>query len=265
MSTLMNDWHRHSTRVAAWRLDHSGSTFELTVKPRSGPIRVMGSIRLADGLLRIDSAGAVQMSFGIDTDGIEISGGHRDPRLLSRTFPGVEGNAVIPFESTRVIDQGAGRLHVTGRLAVGAKHVPLDFAARVTITGGSLEIAGTAVVDHRRLGMTWLPAGPLKAPTEVVLRARLIPITDHDPRATTAMARAPAPPADQQPLSLHGRSIREPHRPLTIDATRQPKRLYAALDLPTPPPDLPARRGSKSSLDPSPPVVSVGIDTPTAW
>ena len=50
-----------------------------------------------------------------------------------------------------------------------------------------------------------------------------------------------------------------------LKGVTDPKRLYAALDLPTLPSDQPTRRGSESSLSPSPPVVSVGIDTPTAW
>ena len=67
MRTLVNRSHRLSTRDAAWKLS-SGSTFELTVKPRSGPIRVAGSVRLVDGLLQIDSAGEISIHGCAPTD-----------------------------------------------------------------------------------------------------------------------------------------------------------------------------------------------------
>lgn len=71
--------------------------------------------------------------------------------------------------------------------------MPLEFEAQVTRTGGTLELVATTVVAHRRLGLTWIPAGPLKAPTELVVRARLIPHTGDGREAARAPARSPRP------------------------------------------------------------------------
>jgi polyisoprenoid-binding protein YceI len=197
MSTLVNSSHRLSTRDAAWQLS-TRSTFELTVKPRSGPIRVAGSIRLIDGLFQIDSAGEISIAVTVDTAGLVIHGERRDPRLRSHRFPDLAGHAFVRFESTRVSDDGTGLLHVTGVLAAGTKRVPLEFLARVMNTDGSLELSATAVVNHRRLGLVWVPAGPLKVPTELVIRTRLIPVTADERASTTARRR-------RRPLAINSR------------------------------------------------------------
>jgi hypothetical protein len=52
----------------------------------------------------------------------------------------------------------------------------------------------TLAIAHRKLGLHWLPAGPLKAPTELVLRARLAPVLrtsayTHAPKRTGSLDR----------------------------------------------------------------------------
>lgn len=193
MSNLTNSSDWLSTGETTWRLDHPSSTFELTVKPRSGPVHVAGSLRLVDSLLRIDSNGEIQITATIDTSSVEIEGERYDPRLRFPAFPDVKRNAAVRFKSTRVIEQGAGRLRVIGELAAGVKCVPVEFTARVKNTNGSLEIDATMAVNHRRLGMPWLPGGPLKAPSELVVRADLSPTEGHVPSATTAVPRRRRP------------------------------------------------------------------------
>ena len=158
-----------------------------------GPIRVAGAFRRADGLLRFDTEGDIRIRFTIDTAGLEFRDEQTDPRPRSYSLPGFAAGPVMRFESTHVADHGAGRLHVIGQLAVGARCTPLELEVRAIEVNGSLEVTATAIVDHRRLGLTWIPAGPQKAPTELAVRARLIPITDAARHGSVAVGRRRRP------------------------------------------------------------------------
>jgi hypothetical protein len=167
------------TRAAAWRLDRSGVTFELKVKPRHGPVTIAGAVSRIDGTLQIDTDGQLGIRFLMDISSVR----HRrrdDPRLdvhLRRALD--SSRRLILFETDRMTkrEPGAGRFRVRGhlRIGAGARRVPMEFDATLTRRGNSLWLVARIPVDHRRLGLTWLPSGPLKAPTEVVVRARLVP------------------------------------------------------------------------------------------
>ena len=213
MSTALNDHRLLSTRGAAWRLEPLSSTFELKVRHRFGPIFVARSFRRVDGLLQFDTSGDIRVGLTIDTATLEAPGERSDPRSRGPRFPDVGASPVTRFESTRVTDHGAGRSHVAGRLSVGGRWMPLEFGVRVTMHEGSLEVRATTVVNHRRLGLTWIPAGPLKAPTELVVRARLIRVTDDEARGSIAIARGRRSTAVNSRYSfMGGRSARPADR-----------------------------------------------------
>jgi hypothetical protein len=170
-----------------------------------GPICVAGGFRRADGLFRFDTAGDIRIRFTIDTAGLELRDEQNDPRSRSYNLPGFASGPVVRFESTAVADHGAGRLHVIGQLAVGARCMPLEVGIRAMEVDGSLDVMATALVDHRRLGLTWIPAGPLKAPTELAMRARLIPITDAARRGSVGIPRRRRPTAVNSRYSFMAR------------------------------------------------------------
>jgi polyisoprenoid-binding protein YceI len=203
-STASNEHGPLTTRRAAWALDPSSATFEVKIKHRLGPIRVASSCRV-EGVLQRGAAGDIGIRFTIDAAGVHGPDERNDPRSRSHRLPNVGAGTIARFESTRVTDEGAGLLHVTGQLVLGTKCVPLELAVRLTKVGDALEVRAATAADHRRLGLTWIPVGPLKAPTELVMRARLIPITDDEARGSTAMARRRRPTAVNNRYSFMAR------------------------------------------------------------
>jgi hypothetical protein len=48
----------------------------------------------------------------------------------------------------------------------------------VTAVGEEFEIEATALVDQRRLGMTWSPLGLVRASSKLIVRGRLVRTED---------------------------------------------------------------------------------------
>jgi polyisoprenoid-binding protein YceI len=170
---------RRRTKAAAWKLDRSGVTFELKVKPRHGPITFAGAFSRIEATLQIDADGRLTIRSLIDASSVRYRRGE-DPRLDMHLRRALDSSRpLILFETEQMSEpaSGAGRFHVGGhlRIGAGAPPVPVQLDATVSRTGNSLRFVGRIPVDHRRLGLAWLPSGPLKAPTEVVVHARLVP------------------------------------------------------------------------------------------
>jgi hypothetical protein len=157
-----------------WRLDPSQLVSTVTVKHRSGPVTYVARATVELGLVRV-TPGHVQVDLVLDADSIAAAGS-RDPRWQAYTELLRDAGSVVQFESSRVTAVSPGLTRMTGRLQVGRRRLAVGFELRTTERNGAVEIVATLAVAHRRLGLHWLPAGPLKAPTELVLRARLAPV-----------------------------------------------------------------------------------------
>jgi polyisoprenoid-binding protein YceI len=178
MTATLEQRRPRRAKPAVWRLGRAGLTFELKVKPRHGPVTVAGVLSRIDGTVEIDADGRLGIRSLIDTSSVQHRTGG-DPRLDVHVRRTVESSRpLILFESQKTVRESAtGRFRVKGHLRIGARarRIPMELHATVNRTGTSLSLVGRIPVDHRRLGLTWLPAGPLKAPTEVVVRADLVP------------------------------------------------------------------------------------------
>jgi hypothetical protein len=62
---------------------------------------------------------------------------------------------------------------MTGELEAAGRAIPLDLVAAVEEGDERLELAASANVDARELGMTWSPAGNLRTPVALDVRACL--------------------------------------------------------------------------------------------
>jgi polyisoprenoid-binding protein YceI len=170
-----------TARMQRWVVDRSGSMFELLIKHRSGPIRIAGTAGLVEADFEIDAAGAGagRLAFTIDTARLGVTSS-RDPRARGNRLLEVARGTLVRFESSKVRSIEPGVIGVSGRLEGGGRRLPLTMRLRARHQKTSLDVTATAVVDHRQLGLLWIPAGPLKAPTELVVRARLRRLTDSD-------------------------------------------------------------------------------------
>jgi len=52
--------------------------------------------------------------------------------------------------------------------------IPLDIDAAVREIDGELELEASTLADHRKLGITWSPLGIMRAPSKLIVRARLV-------------------------------------------------------------------------------------------
>jgi polyisoprenoid-binding protein YceI len=165
----------NETHTGAWTLDSGTATFALSVAHRSGPIRVGGTIELLDVRLDSDASGHPRLRLAIDTGSARLRSNTRDPFSRAHRVFSLRRRGLARFESSQVTRMDADRLHVVGLLDVGGSRKRTEVTFRVRERSGELEVEATAAADHRRLGFSWIPAGPLKARTEVTLRARLRP------------------------------------------------------------------------------------------
>jgi polyisoprenoid-binding protein YceI len=169
----------------AWTLDSGTATFEVMVAHRSGPIRVDGTIKLVDVRLDSDAAGDLRLRLAVETGSARLRSSTRDPfsrahRIFSRSRRGL-----ARFESSHVIRVDEDHLRVMGLLDIGGSRKRTEFTVRLRESSGALEIEAAAAADHRKLGLIWIPAGPLKARTDVTLRARLLPAASPTRRRVT--------------------------------------------------------------------------------
>lgn len=157
--------------AGTWKVDPSELVSAVTVKHRSGPVTYIARAAVELGLVRV-TPGHVQVDVVLDPDSVATAG-NRDPRWDAYTAVLREAGSVVRFESSRISTVSPDITRVTGRLRVGRRRVAVSFELRTTERDGALDLVATLAVAHRRLGLHWLPAGPLKAPTELVVRARL--------------------------------------------------------------------------------------------
>ncbi len=155
----------------AWRLDPSRSTVEFHVRHFYGLMTVKGHFDRYEGALDLAADPAVQLT--IAADSLDTGNSRRDAHLRSADFFDVENHpqVLLLSESAALRDDV---LTVHGRLEAAGKQVPVDLDAKVSFVEGEPEIEAVTHADHRVLGMTWSPIGILRAPSELVVRGRLI-------------------------------------------------------------------------------------------
>jgi polyisoprenoid-binding protein YceI len=154
-----------------WRLDPERSCVEFHVRNLYGLMTVKGRFASYDGSLELGAHPAVQLT--IDAASLDTENARRDKHLRSADFFDVERHAHVRFTSSSATSDGDS-LKVRGQLDAAGEQIPLELDAVVRVVDGELELEAVTYADQRRLGMTWSPLGLLRAPSKLIVRARLI-------------------------------------------------------------------------------------------
>ncbi len=153
-----------------WHLDPARSSVEFQVRHFYGLMTVKGHFDRFHGSLDISRRPAVELV--IDSASLDTKMAKRDEHLRSAEFFDVAEHPEVRFVGeTAVID--GDTLKVRGELHAAGRQVPLDVDAALREVDGEFELEATALVDHRKLGMTWSPAGIMRSPSKLIVRAHL--------------------------------------------------------------------------------------------
>ena len=161
--------------TGTWLLDPARSSAEFHVRHFYGLMTVKGRFDRYQGSLDLSARPAVELV--IDADSLDTKQKQRDKHLRSDDFFDVVNHPQVRFEADAATLDG-NTLKARGRLHAAGKDIPLHVDATVTPVDCEFEIEATALADHRELGMTWSPAGILRAPSKLILRGRLVRAED---------------------------------------------------------------------------------------
>ena len=154
-----------------WRLDPTRSSVEFHVPNFYRLMSVKGRFERFDGTLELGAHPAAQLT--IVAASLDTGNARRDKHLRSPDFFDVERHPQVRFTSTNVAAHGeAIRLH--GRLEAAGERIRLELVAALQVVDGELEVEAVTYVDQRRLDMTFSPLGMVRAPSKLVVRARLV-------------------------------------------------------------------------------------------
>jgi polyisoprenoid-binding protein YceI len=168
---LTNSPNTPSADQGNWRLDPERSCVEFHVRNFYGLMTVKGRFASYDGTLELGAHPAVQLT--IDAASLDTKNAKRDKHLRSADFFDVERHPHVRFTSSSATADGDS-LKVRGQLDAAGKQIPLELDGAVRVIDGELEVEAVTYADHRQLGMTWSPLGMLRAPSKLIVRARLL-------------------------------------------------------------------------------------------
>jgi polyisoprenoid-binding protein YceI len=158
--------------TGTWILDPDRSSVEFRVPLLFGVIgTVKGGFGLYRGTLDMEARPAIQLVIGAAS--IDTGKAKRDTHLRSAHFFDADEHPEVSFESESAELDGES-LRVRGTLRAAGGSAPLEVAATVRPEGEEFEIEASAVVDQRKLGMTYSPLGTLRPPARLTVRGRLV-------------------------------------------------------------------------------------------
>ena len=155
-----------------WMLDASVSRVEFSVRQFWGLSTVHGRFDRFEGELELGANGAGRAELRIESASLETGKRRRDRHLRTPDYFDSERHPLVRFAAAVVAAPGGG-LEMTGELEAAGRAIPLDLVAAVEEGDERLELAASANVDARELGMTWSPAGNLRTPVALDVRACL--------------------------------------------------------------------------------------------
>jgi polyisoprenoid-binding protein YceI len=164
--------------LTAWRIDPARSAVEFEVPGFwGGLIQVRGRFHHYRGTLDLRRTPAIELT--IDADSLDTKNARRDKHLRSDDFFAVATHPHVRFVSDSATLEGE-QLTVTGTLHAAGASAPVDVVATLReagpdrLAGPELEIDATAVIDQRRLGMTFTALGMVGTPARLAVRGRLV-------------------------------------------------------------------------------------------
>jgi polyisoprenoid-binding protein YceI len=161
--------------TGSWLLDPARSSAEFHVPSFYGLATVTGGFRRYVGTLNMSDPPAVALV--IEADSLDTGNRRRDEHLRSAAFFDAADHPWVRFEADAAELHG-DEMKVRGLLYAAGKQVPLDVDATVTALGDEFAIEASAVVDHRRLGMSFSPLGLVGDHARLVVRGRLMRAED---------------------------------------------------------------------------------------
>jgi polyisoprenoid-binding protein YceI len=157
-----------------WTLDPSASSVEFRVRQFWGLSTVHGRFDRFEGDLELRPDGTGRAELRIEAASLHTGNRRRDKHLRTPDYFDCERHPLVRFAGA-VVPASGGALKVTGELEAAGRSIVLVLAATVEHAAGGLELAAGATIDARELGMTWSPAGQLRTPVALAVRACLRP------------------------------------------------------------------------------------------
>jgi polyisoprenoid-binding protein YceI len=163
-----------TAQLQRWTVDTDRSTVEFEVRHGWGLSAVTGRFRQFGGWYVVRS-GQSSLELAVDSASIDTGNAMRDKHLRSDDFFDAGEHPWIRFTSTDVVDEGHGKLHVSGVLNVAGTQVPLSLVATKRQFADELEIEATGTVDQSDFGMSSGPLWSIRRPSKVHVKARMTP------------------------------------------------------------------------------------------
>ncbi len=174
MSSTVTE-HRQAQTGATqrWIVDPGRTVVEFEVKNLWGLAAVAGHFDRFDGTYTV-SPDQSAIDLTIDAASVDTGIGLRDKHLRSPDFFDASEFPKVRFASTRMVDMGDGRVHVSGDLEAAGTPAPIAFEATVRDLDDELEFEMTTTVDQGRFGMSSGPLRNIRPPAKLHVKARLV-------------------------------------------------------------------------------------------
>lgn len=169
--TILKSSDTQSIAHGRWRIDPARSQVEFRARTLWGHATVQGEFQRYQGGLDLQKSPAIELT--LDAASLNTNNRLRDRHLRSSDFFDIENNPEVRFVSDTATVDGQ-QLRVRGRLEAAGKSLPLELDATVRPVGNELEIDASTHVDQRKLGMSHGMLGMIPAPSELIVRGRLV-------------------------------------------------------------------------------------------
>lgn len=172
MSTLTTDpVEAPSIDGTRWRIEPARSSLGFRTRTFWGLATVKGRFERYEGTLDLQATPAIELT--IEAASLDTRNKLRDKHLRSADFFDADDHAEVRFASDSAALEG-DTLKVSGRLYAAGKILALDLDASLRRVGDELEVVARTYGDHRELGMSNGLLGMIRAPSELIVHARLV-------------------------------------------------------------------------------------------
>jgi len=158
------------TLAGSWTLDPARSEVGLQSKHTWGLRPVRGVFRQVTGNGTVTAAGQVTGTLTVTAGSIDTNSKMRDKDLRSAKLFDIANHPDITYTVDSM--QPAGEIvQVAGRLTVRGQTRPLSFDAKVSVTGGEVQLDARIPVNRADFGLTYSPLGMASLSNTITIRA----------------------------------------------------------------------------------------------
>ena len=170
-TTTANSTESPDIQRTRWRIDPKRSSVEFHVRNLWGLQTVKGRFERFDGILDFATQPSIELT--IEADSLDTNQAKRDEHLRSADFFDTANHPQVRFISQLARLDG-DRLDLQGELHAAGGSVPIERDGVIRTVGDELQVDVETFADHRLLGMTWNRLGMMRAPSKLIVRARLV-------------------------------------------------------------------------------------------